>query len=319
MIELRQLTKRYGRVTAVDDLSFDVRPGVVTGFLGPNGAGKTTTMRMILGLDAPTSGAATIRGRRYTDLPAPMHEVGVLLDARATHPRRSVLDHLKCLAQSNGIARSRIEEVLGLVGLSPVAHRRAGGLSLGMSQRLGIAAALLGDPEVLMFDEPVNGLDPEGVVWIRTLMRGLAAEGRTVLVSSHLMSEMALTADRLVVIGRGRLLADVELDEFIRASSRESVLVRTPDAEELACRLRDAGAAVRPDAEDGLVVEGTESAVIGKVAMAHGVVLHELTPHRISLEEAYMELTRGSVEFGASGTKPGSDRVEFGAHGGGGR
>ncbi|GAA3447705.1 ABC transporter ATP-binding protein [Planomonospora venezuelensis] len=300
MIELRRLTKRYGEVTAVEDLSFDVRPGVVTGFLGPNGAGKTTTMRMILGLDAPTSGTATIRGRRYADLASPMREVGVLLDARAVHPRRSVRNHLKCLAQSNGLARSRVEEVLGLVGLTRVADRAAGGLSLGMGQRLGIAAALLGDPEVLMLDEPVNGLDPEGIVWIRTLMRELAAQGRTVLVSSHLMSEMALTADHLVVVGRGRLLADVEFDEFIRSSSRESVLVRTPDAEELACRLRDAGAAVRPGAEDTLTVEGTESAVIGKVAMAHGVVLHELTPHRISLEEAYMELTRDSVEFGAA-------------------
>ncbi|GGS68451.1 multidrug ABC transporter ATP-binding protein [Planobispora rosea] len=299
MIELRQLTKHYGRTTAVDGLSFDVRPGMVTGFLGPNGAGKTTTMRMILGLDAPTNGTATIRGRRYADLPAPMREVGALLDARAVHPGRSVLNHLKSLAQSNGIARNRIEEVLGLVGLAQIADRPAGRLSLGMSQRLGIAAALLGDPEVLLFDEPVNGLDPEGVVWIRTLMRDLAAEGRTVLVSSHLMSEMALTADHLVVIGRGRLLADVELAEFIRSSSRESVLVRTPDAEELACRLRDAGAAVRPGADDTLVAEGLESAVIGKVALAHGVVLHELTPHRISLEEAYMELTRDSVEFGA--------------------
>ncbi|MBG0819584.1 ATP-binding cassette domain-containing protein [Planomonospora sp. ID91781] len=308
MIELRRLTKRHGRTTAVDDLSFDVRPGAVTGFLGPNGAGKTTTMRMILGLDAPTSGTATIRGRRYADLPFPMREVGALLDARAAHPNRSVLAHLLSLAQSNGIARSRVDEVLGIVGLSGIAGRRAGGLSLGMSQRLGIAAALLGDPAVLVFDEPVNGLDPEGVVWIRTLMRGLAAEGRTVLVSSHLMSETALTADHLVVIGRGRLLADAGLDAFVRANSRETVLVRTPEAEELAHRLRDAGGTVRPGGAgqaDALVVTGMESAVIGKVAMAHGVVLHELTPHRTSLEEAYMELTRDSVEFG--GVRPGPE------------
>ncbi|MBG0831351.1 ATP-binding cassette domain-containing protein [Planomonospora sp. ID67723] len=300
MIELRRLTKRHGHVTAVGDLSFDVRPGVVTGFLGPNGAGKTTTMRAILGLDAPTSGTATIRGRRYADLPVPMREVGALLDARAVHPRRSVFDHLLCLAQSNGIARSRVDEVLGLVGLVQAAGRRAGGLSLGMGQRLGLAAALLGDPAVLILDEPVNGLDPEGIVWIRTLMRDLAAEGRTVLVSSHLMSETALTADRLVIIGRGRLLADTGLEAFMRSHARESVLVRTPDAEELAHRLRDAGATVRPGAEGALAVTGMESAAIGKVAMVHGVVLHELTPHRTSLEEAYMELTRDSMEFGAS-------------------
>ncbi|MEU4539205.1 ATP-binding cassette domain-containing protein [Streptosporangium sp. NPDC023825] len=298
MIELRRLTKRYGQVAAVSDLSFEVRPGAVTGFLGPNGAGKTTTMRAILGLDTPTSGTATIRGRRYADLPSPMHEVGALLDARAVHPRRSVFDHLLCLAQSNGIARSRIEEVLGLVGLHETAGRRVGGLSLGMGQRLGIAVALLGDPPVLMFDEPVNGLDPEGIVWIRTLMRDLAAEGRTVLVSSHLMSEMALTADHLIVIGRGRLIADIGLEAFMRSNSRGTVLVRTPDAEEFAHRLRDAGATVRPGTEGALVVAGMESAEIGKIAMVHGVVLHELTPHRTSLEEAYMELTRDSVEFG---------------------
>jgi ABC-2 type transport system ATP-binding protein len=298
MIELRRLTKHYGQVAAVSDLSFDVRPGVVTGFLGPNGAGKTTTMRAILGLDMPTSGTATIRGRRYADLLSPMHEVGALLDARAVHPRRSVFNHLLCLAQSNGIARSRIEEVLGLVGLHEIAGRRVGGLSLGMSQRLGIAVALLGDPAVLMFDEPVNGLDPEGIMWIRTLMRDLAAEGRTVLVSSHLMSEMALTADHLIVIGRGRLIADTGLEAFMRSNSRGTVLVRTPDAEELVHRLRDAGAAVRPGTEGALVVTGMESAEIGKIATVHGVVLHELTPHRTSLEEAYMELTRDSVEFG---------------------
>ncbi|GAA3143735.1 ATP-binding cassette domain-containing protein [Planomonospora alba] len=298
MIRLRQLTKRYGSTTAVSDLSFDVSPGVVTGFLGPNGAGKTTTMRMILGLDAPTSGTATVRGRRYADLPWPMREVGALLDARAVHPRRSVLGHLLCLARSNRIPRGRVEEVIGLVGLSRIADRPAGALSLGMSQRLGIAAALLGDPAVLVFDEPVNGLDPEGVRWIRGLMRDLAAEGRTVLVSSHLMSEMALTADHLVVIGRGRLLADTGLDAFVRPGPRDTVLVRTADAGELAHRLREAGAAVRQEAEDTLVVTGMAGPEVGKVAMVHGVVLHELTPHRTSLEEAYMELTRTSVEFG---------------------
>ncbi|MFI6509411.1 ABC transporter ATP-binding protein [Streptosporangium sp. NPDC050855] len=298
MIELRRLTKHYGRVAAVSDLSFDVRPGVVTGFLGPNGSGKTTTMRMILGLDAPTRGTATIRGRRYADLPFPMREVGALLDARAAHPGRSVLDHLLCLARSNGIARSRVGEVLEFVGLQKIAGRRTGTLSLGMSQRLGIAAALLGDPAVLMFDEPVNGLDPEGIRWIRTLMRDLAAEGRTVLVSSHLMSEMALTADHLVVIGRGRLIADTGLEAFTRSTGHRTVLVRTPDADELAHRLRDAGASVRPGGRDALVVEGLEGADIGRIAMSHRVVLHELTPHRVSLEEAYLDLTRDSVEFG---------------------
>ncbi|MEW9531881.1 ATP-binding cassette domain-containing protein [Microbispora sp. NPDC049125] len=298
MIELRQLTKRYGDVTAVDGLSFDVRPGVVTGFLGPNGAGKTTTMRVMLGLDAPTSGTATVGGRRYADLPFPLTEVGALLDPHAVHPRRRAFDHLLFLAQSNGIGRGRIEEVLGLAGLADVAGRRPGEFSLGMKQRLGIATALLGDPPVVIFDEPVNGLDPEGIVWIRTLMRGLAAEGRTVLVSSHLMSEMALTADHLLVIGRGRLIADVGFEAFMRSRPSRGVLVRTPDAPELAVRLADAGAAVRQDGDGALVVTGMASAEIGKVAMVHGVVLHELTPHRVSLEEAYLDLTRDSVEFG---------------------
>jgi ABC-2 type transport system ATP-binding protein len=246
MIEAHGLVKRYGSTMAVNDLSFSIRPGLVTGFLGPNGAGKTTTMRMILGLDAPTQGSVTVGGRSYRDLPAPMREVGALLDAKALHGGRRARDHLLCLAQSNGIPRSRVDEVLRIVGLEGVARRRAKGFSLGMGQRLGIASALLGDPAVLMFDEPVNGLDPDGIHWVRSLMRDLAAEGRTVLVSSHLMSEMALTADHLLVIGKGRLIADTSVDEFVRSSSRRSVHVRSPQAADLAARCREAGATVRP-------------------------------------------------------------------------
>ena len=269
MIEARDLVKRYGSTVAVSDLSFSVRPGMVTGFLGPNGAGKTTTMRMILGLDAPTQGSVTVGGRSYRDLPAPMREVGALLDAKALHGGRRARDHLLCLARSNGIPRSRVDEVLRIAGLEGVARRRAKGFSLGMAQRLGIASALLGDPAVLIFDEPVNGLDPDGIHWVRTLMRALAAEGRTVLVSSHLMSEMALTADHLLVIGKGRLIADTSVDEFVRSSSRQSVHVRSPQAAELAA--------------------------------AHGIALAELVPVKASLEEAFMELTRDSVEYQAAG------------------
>ncbi|MET8155601.1 ATP-binding cassette domain-containing protein [Sphaerisporangium sp. NPDC005289] len=297
MIEVRGLSKRFGRVTAVDDLTFDVRPGAVTGFLGPNGAGKTTTMRMILGLDAPSGGHTRVLGARYADLPAPMRAVGALLDAGAVHPRRTARDHLTCLALSNRISRTRVEEVLQLTGLASVARRAAGGFSLGMSQRLGIAAALLGDPAVLVFDEPVNGLDPEGIVWIRTLMRDLAAEGRTVLVSSHLMAEMALTADHLVVVGRGRLIADIAADTFVKSGE---VRVRTPGAEEFARTLSASGADVRREASDGLVVSGMAAEEIGRVAAAAGVVLYELTPLRTSLEEAFMELTRDSVEYGVA-------------------
>jgi ABC-2 type transport system ATP-binding protein len=301
MIEARNLTKRYGGTLAVDDLSFDVKPGMVTGFLGPNGAGKTTTMRMILGLDHPNTGRVAIGGRRYRDLPAPLHEVGALLDAKAVHGGRTAYNHLLLLAQSNGIPKGRVDEVLAIVGLETVARRRAGGFSLGMGQRLGIAAALLGDPEVLMFDEPVNGLDPEGIVWVRTLMRGLAAEGRTVFVSSHLMSEMALTADHLVVIGRGRLIRDEGVNEFVASSSRQSVRVRSPQGAELAAHLQAAGATVRP-LTDGLIeVSGLDAAAIGELAAANGVVLHELTPEKASLEEAFMELTSDTVEFHASG------------------
>jgi ABC-2 type transport system ATP-binding protein len=301
MIEARALTKRYGTTVAVDDLSFDVKPGVVTGFLGPNGAGKTTTMRIILGLDHPNSGQVTINGRPYRDLPAPLHEVGALLDAKAVHGGRSAYNHLLCLAQSNGIHRKRVDEVLGIVGLEAVARRRTGGYSLGMGQRLGIAAALLGDPGVLMFDEPVNGLDPEGIVWVRTLMRALAGEGRTVLVSSHLMSEMALTADHLIVIGKGRLIRDEGVNDFVESSSRQSVRVRSPQVAELSAHLRTAGAVVRVVSDDLIEVSGPDSAGIGELAAARGVVLHELTPQKASLEEAFMELTSDSVEYHASG------------------
>jgi ABC-2 type transport system ATP-binding protein len=305
MIEARGLVKRYGSTMAVNDLSFSIRPGLVTGFLGPNGAGKTTTMRMILGLDAPTQGSATVAGRSYRDLPAPMREVGALLDAKALHGGRRARDHLLCLAHSNGIPRSRVEEVLRIVGLEGVARRRAKGFSMGMGQRLGIASALLGDPAVLIFDEPVNGLDPDGIHWVRTLLRALAAEGRTVLVSSHLMSEMALTADHLLVIGKGRLIADTSVDEFVRSSSQQSVYVRSPQAAELAARCRQAGATVAgPDAgtdPDVIEITGMDSAEVGRLAAAHGIALSELIPVRASLEEAFMELTRESVEYQAAG------------------
>jgi ABC-2 type transport system ATP-binding protein len=317
MIEAENLVKRYGSTVAVDDLSFSIRPGMVTGFLGPNGAGKTTTMRMILGLAAPTQGSVTIDGRSYRDLPAPMREVGALLDAKGLHGGRRAYDHLLCLAQSNGIPRSRVDEVLRVVGLEDVAKRRAKGFSLGMGQRLGIASALLGDPAVLIFDEPVNGLDPDGIHWVRTLMRTLAAEGRTVLVSSHLMSEMALTAGHLLVIGKGQLIADASVDEFVRSSSQQSVHVRTPKAAELAARCREAGANVRfgnasrvatapvADTDAGTVpdvieITGMDSEAVGTLATAHGIVLFELTPVRASLEEAFMELTRDSVEYHAT-------------------
>ena len=302
MIEARGLVKRYGSAVAVSDLSFSVRPGLVTGFLGPNGAGKTTTMRMILGLDAPTRGSVTVAGRGYRDLPAPMREVGALLDARALHGGRRAFDHLLCLAQSNGIARSRVDEVLRIVGLEGVARRRAKGFSLGMGQRLGIASALLGDPAVLIFDEPENGLAPGGVHCVRTLMRALAAEGRTVLVCSHLMSEMALTAGHLLVIGKGQLIADASADEFVRSSSQQSVHVRSPQAAELAARCREAGAPVRAGTgPDVIEITGMDSAEVGRLAAAHGIALSELTPVRASLEEAFMELTRDSVEYQAAG------------------
>ena len=292
MIEVDELTKRYGRAVAVDGLSFTVHPGRVTGFLGPNGAGKSTTMRVILGLDAPTAGWATVNGRPYQELARPLRQAGALLDAGAVHGGRTARDHLLAVAASNGIGARRVAEVLGLVGLESAAGRRVRGFSLGMKQRLGIAAALLGDPPVLMFDEPVNGLDPEGIAWIRGLLKSLAAEGRTVFVSSHLMSEMALTADHLIVIGRGRLIADAPVAGFVRQSSRRDVVVRSPRDSDLAGLLAARGAAVTAEPDGGLAVTGLEAAAIGEVAREHGIALHELTPRHASLEEAFMELTR---------------------------
>ncbi len=300
MIEVRHLTKRYGSTTAVDDLSFDVRPGRVTGFLGPNGAGKTTTMRVVLGLDRPDAGGALVGGRRYVDLPAPLREVGALLDAKAVQGGRRARFHLLALAQSNGLSPSRVEQVLGIVGLTEVADRRIGTFSLGMSQRLGIAAALLGDPPVLLFDEPVNGLDPEGIRWIRMLLRSLAAEGRTVLVSSHLMSEMAQTADHVVVIGKGRLIADAEMDDVIRSGSGLSVLVRSPDLARLTPPLQAKGATIEPAEDGAVIVRGLDAPTVGTTAAETGAVLYELTPRMASLEEVYLELTEPSVQFHAA-------------------
>ncbi|MEJ3750015.1 ATP-binding cassette domain-containing protein [Actinomycetes bacterium KLBMP 9797] len=298
MIEVRHLTKRYGVSAAVDDLSFRVEPGYVTGFLGPNGAGKTTTMRVLLGLAAPTAGEAVVNGRRYATLRRPMHEVGALLDAMAVHGGRSAVNHLRCLARSNGIGRARVVEVLEQVGLAGVARKRVGDFSLGMKQRLGIAGALLGDPPVLVFDEPVNGLDPDGVRWIRELMRSLAAQGRTVLLSSHLMSEMELTADRLIVIGRGRLIADTSVRE-LADRFRRGVRVRSPRPAELVAVLEKAGGAVRPGPDGALDVTALEVGEIGDLAARHGIPLHGAAPLTASLEDAYLELTATSVEYGA--------------------
>jgi ABC-2 type transport system ATP-binding protein len=299
MIEARSLTKRYGGTTAVDDLSFTIHPGQVTGFLGPNGAGKTTTMRLILGLDRPDGGTVTVNGTRFPALPRPMHEVGALLDARAVHGGRSAYAHLLCLAQTNHIARRRVDEVLGTVGLADVARKRSKGFSLGMSQRLGIAAALLGNPGILMFDEPVNGLDPEGILWIRTLMKSLAAEGRTVLVSSHLMSEMESTADHLIVVGRGRLIADCGMAEFIARGSGQAVRVRTPQPDHLARAVAHAGGTLTP-ADDDLEIHGLTAEEVGDLAFASGIRLHHLAASRVSLEQAFMELTADSVQYHAS-------------------
>jgi ABC-2 type transport system ATP-binding protein len=299
-IEVRHLTKRYGASLAVDDLSFDVNPGVVTGFIGPNGSGKTTTMRLILGLDAPSAGEVTVGGRRYRDLPAPLREVGALIDAKAVHPSRSAFHYLLGLAQSNGIPSKRVDEVLGMVGMESVAGRRVGSFSLGMSQRLGIAAALLGDPPVLMFDEPLNGLDPEGIVWIRKLMQHLASEGRTVFVSSHLMNEMAVTAGHLVVIGQGKLLRDEGVDAFVESNSEHWVLVRSPDLERLSKELQKEGAQVREGADSSIEVAGMDSRSIGDLAAKCGITLHELATQHASLEDAFMELTHDSVEYRAS-------------------
>jgi ABC-2 type transport system ATP-binding protein len=299
MIEARGLTKRYGDTLAVDDLSFSVEPGKITGFLGPNGAGKTTTMRMILGLDRPTAGEVTVAGKPFPQLTHPMREVGALLDAKALHGGRSAYNHLLCLAQSNNLPTKRIPEVLALVGLTEVAKKRAKGFSLGMGQRLGIAGALLGDPKVLMFDEPVNGLDPEGILWIRNLMKALAAEGRTIFVSSHLMSEMENTADHLLVIGRGKLIADCTVEEFIAANSQTHVRVRTPQLDQLAKLVATAGGSVRENGDGVMVVSGLDVSQIGDMAYDNSVRLHELSPVHASLEEAFMELTASSVEFHA--------------------
>jgi ABC-2 type transport system ATP-binding protein len=299
-IEVRNLTKRYGTTLAVDDLSFDVNPGLVTGFLGPNGSGKTTTMKLILGLDNPTSGQVSVGGRPYRDLPAPLREVGALIDAKAVHPSRTAFHYLLGLAQSNAIPTSRVDEVLGLVGMEAVAGKRAGGFSLGMSQRLGIAGALLGDPAVLMFDEPLNGLDPEGIVWIRQLMQHLAGEGRTVFVSSHLMNEMAVTADHLIVIGHGRLLRDEGVNELLDSNSEHRVLVRSPQLDELSAELIKAGARIKPGTEESIEVAGLDARSIGDLAAAKGLTLHELATQRASLEDAFMDLTHDSVEFRAA-------------------
>ncbi|MEU9210257.1 ATP-binding cassette domain-containing protein [Streptomyces sp. NPDC048415] len=299
MIEAKNLTKRYGDKTAVNDLSFTVEPGRVTGFLGPNGAGKSTTMRLLLGLDRPDGGEATVNGVRYHDLAQPMRVVGALLEARAVHTGRSAHDHLLCLAQTQGFGKRRVKEVIEQVGLASVARKRAGGFSLGMGQRLGIAAALLGDPAALILDEPVNGLDPEGILWIRNLMKSLAAEGRAVFVSSHLMNEMAVTAEHLIVIGRGRLVADCSTEEFIERSTEQSVLVKTPDREQLAELLKAEGATVTDADEGDLDVTGLDAPRIAELAAAGGLVLHELATRRGSLEEAFMELTKDAVEYDA--------------------
>ncbi|MGW0611314.1 ABC transporter ATP-binding protein [Streptomyces sp. NPDC002788] len=299
MIELEGLTKRYGEKVAVNNLSFTVRPGIVTGFLGPNGAGKSTTMRMILGLDHPTAGDVRIDGKHYQQLKDPLTYIGALLEAKAWHGGRTAYNHLLCLAQSNGVPRARVREVLDTVGLSAVAKKKTKGFSMGMGQRLGIAAALLGDPRILMFDEPVNGLDPEGIHWIRTLMKSLAAQGRTVFVSSHLMSEMALTAEHLVVIGQGRLLADTSMADFIDRNSRSYVRVRSPQRERLLDVLHQAGVVAVESGDGVLEVDGGKAEHIGELAARHRITLHELSPQQASLEEAFMRLTAESVEYHA--------------------
>ncbi len=296
MIEVNDVTRRYGETVAVDHLSFTVQPGIVTGFLGPNGAGKTTTMRMILGLDQPTSGSVTVNGRSYHDLPAPMQEVGALLDAKAIQGGRTARQHLRWMVKAGGLPATRIDEVLDMVGLTDVADRSVGGFSLGMSQRLGLATALLGNPRILLFDEPVNGLDPEGIRWIRSLLQRLASEGRTIFLSSHLMSEMEETADHIIVIGRGRLIADTSIAEFTQRSASSHVRVVSPQGVELVPLLRQAGATVVTDG-DALIVTGMESPQIGYLATEHRIEIHELSLRRASLEAAFMELTQDAVEY----------------------
>jgi ABC-2 type transport system ATP-binding protein len=304
MIEVHELTKRYGSKTAVDGLSFTVKPGIVTGFLGPNGAGKSTTMRMIMGLDRPTSGTTTINGRPYTHLRAPLHEVGALLEARAVHTGRSALNHLRAMAATTGVPRSRVNEVIDIVGLHEVAGKRAGGFSLGMGQRLGIASALLGDPNTLILDEPVNGLDPEGILWIRRLMQSLAADGRTIFVSSHLMSEMALTAEHLIVIGRGKLIADAPVKDFIDRASLNSVRVRSPQAVALYDLLAGPEVTITSVGRGVFEVSGIDAEAIGERAAAAGLTLHELSPQQPSLEEAFMALTKDAVEYSTTTPAP---------------
>jgi ABC-2 type transport system ATP-binding protein len=301
MIEASGLSKRYGDTLAVDDLSFTVPPGQVTGFLGPNGAGKSTTMRLVLGLDRPTAGSVTVNGRPYAEYRRPLLEVGALLEARAIHGGRSAYNHLLCLAQSNGIDRRRVDEVVEAVGLTAVAKKRSGGFSLGMGQRLGIAAALLGDPKVLMFDEPVNGLDPEGVLWIRNLLKSLAAEGRTVFVSSHLMSEMSITADRLIIIGRGRMIAETTVEDFLKGGTGNFVRVRSPQAADLTRLLKAKGFTVARQPDDSLEVSGARCEVVGDLAAGAGLTLHELSAHKASLEQTFMELTRDAVDYRTDG------------------
>ncbi|PSM42382.1 multidrug ABC transporter ATP-binding protein [Streptomyces dioscori] len=297
MIEVRELTKRYGDRTAVDRLTFSVPPGRVTGFLGPNGAGKSTTLRLVLGLDTPTSGTATVAGRRYAELPAPLRTVGSLLDAKGVHGGRTAQQHLAGLAASNRLPQHRVEDVLGLTGLTDVAGRRVKGFSLGMSQRLGIAAALLGDPAVLILDEPVNGLDTEGIRWIRTLLKSLAAQGRTVFLSSHLMGEMELTADHLIVIGRGRVLADTSVRDFVETNSHTHTLVRSPEPEKLRALLEAEGATVRLDARGGFRVHGVDASSIGDLVSHHHLTVHELSPAHSSLEEVYTALAHEAAEY----------------------
>jgi ABC-2 type transport system ATP-binding protein len=297
MIEVVGVTKRYGEKVAVRDLTFKVQPGIVTGFLGPNGSGKSTTMRLILGLDAPNSGHTLVNGRPYRDHAAPLCEVGALLEARSVHTGRSAHNHLLALAQTHGIARTRVSELIEMVGLQEVAGKRAGGFSLGMGQRLGIASALLGDPHTVLLDEPVNGLDPEGIQWVRNLLKKLAGEGRTVFVSSHLMSEMALTADHLIVIGRGELIADTGVEEFVRSASKRSVRVRSPQVGVLAELITSAEVTIEPVQTSVVEVRGMDSEQIGSIATENGIVLYELTPQQASLEEAFMELTGNAVEF----------------------
>jgi ABC-2 type transport system ATP-binding protein len=300
VIEARGLTKDYGEKRAVDGLTFTVRPGVVTGFLGPNGSGKSTTMRLVLGLDRPTDGDVTVNGKHYRVHAAPLHEVGALLEARSVHTGRSACNHLRALAETHGISRSRVDELIDLVGLREVARKRAGTFSLGMGQRLGIASALLGDPHTLLLDEPANGLDPEGIHWMRNLLKALAAEGRAVFVSSHLMSEMSLMAERLIVIGRGRLIADTTVDEFVGGASRRLVRVRSPQAVRLRELVLADGVTVTSSEPTLLEVEGLTAEQIGETAAANRIVLYELTPVQASLEEAFMELTREEVEFKAA-------------------